>query len=180
MSAPAENARSPAPRMISALASRTCALASVAASSLLERGRERVQLVGAVERHERDRAVALAQDQAHAISPLVGLAAQGGRRHLGDPLVERVVGLLRVPRRVRREHEVGRVEAVVVGQRRLVVPDVHERPRRPLLGEAVDQRLDVDQLGARGVDEDRAGLQSANSSRAEQRLASRARRARGA
>ena len=56
--------------MISALASRTCGLAMRRGQLLLERARERVQLVGPVERQQRDRAVALAQHQRHVTSPL--------------------------------------------------------------------------------------------------------------
>ena len=70
MSAPAEKARSPAPRMISALASRTCGLASAAASSSSSALESAFSWSGRLSVSSAIGAVALAQDERHVISPL--------------------------------------------------------------------------------------------------------------
>ena len=133
VSAPAENARSPAPRMISDARLAHQRARDRRGQLLLERARERVQAVGPVERQQRDRAVALAQDERHVTSPRGVSPRSAASRALGEALVERGLGVGRVPGRVRREHEVGRLQARVAGQRRLVVPDVHEGPGRTVV-----------------------------------------------
>ena len=143
MSAPAENAR-PAPAITTARLDRTSSASSAVAQLALDLGRDRVQLLVAVEAHDRDCTVALDRDEAHRSTSLISPAAASARSaHVVETLARQPV--LRAPHAddrdrpaLLRQHRSRRAE-----ERLLELADARRIARAPHLRELRLERLAV-------------------------------------